>query len=461
MIIIGISLTILIGLAIMLAISSKFTLLEYLSLAFPLGMGFQTFLMSLLDWSNIGITLGGTSLISLIALAGLLFLVFRNLKKDPEFFSRCNPKNFRLPKPNIVWILFTFLIVWFEGMNFYKTVFFPSFDTDSIRGFNFVGMAIAAEGTLKGLSLFNSPNYNFQSDAGLAAYTPFAQLSYAYVYLFGAMASKIVNAMMYLSFLGIFYALLKRVTTHTAAAIFTFMMMITPEMLAFSALSGINLLHTVYAASGLLFAVLWFDKKDPKLLILSAILLSMNCFTRNEGIVFSGVASLLVLYRFFKKDIDWKKSLLFFVTAFFGFIYWMLFLKANQIHSGSDLIITKLFWDGDKIATMYRELKPLYLNTQYYGIGVVVFGLMLLVNLWNVFRKGDQAALLFATFGVILLYTLLIYQIDYVWDKIENVLRYSYKRFFFSFIPLMWFYIAANGITIWVTKKTDNLLYRK
>lgn len=461
MIILGISLSILIGLAIMLAISTRFTLLEYLSLAFPLGMGLQTFLMSLLDWSNIGITLVGTTIISLIALAGLLFLVFRNLKKDPEFLSRCSLKNVKLPKPNLVWILFTFLIIWFEGMNFYKTIFFPSFDTDSIRGFNFVGMAIAAEGTLKGLSLFNSPNYNFQSDAGLASYTPFAQLSYAYVYLFGAMASKIINALMYLSFLGIFYALLKRVTTHTAAAIFTFMMMITPEMLAFSALSGINLLHTVYACSGLLFTVLWFDKKDPKLLILSALLLSMNCFTRNEGIVFSGMASLLVLYRLFTKDIDWKKSLLFFVTAFFGFIYWTLFLKANHIHSGSDLIITKLFWDGDKIATMYRELKPLYLNTQYYGIGVVVFGLMLLGNLWNLFRKGDQVALVVATLGVMFLYTLIIYQIDYVWDSIENVLRYSYKRFFFSFIPLMWFYIATNGITMWATKKSDNLMYRK
>lgn len=461
MIILGITLTLVLGLVVMLAISTKFTLLEYVSLAFPLGMGVQTFLMSLLDWSNIGITLGSTTLISLFVIAGLMVMVYRNLKKDPDFLSRFNLKNLKLPKPNLVWILFTFLILWFEGMNFYKTVFFPSFDTDSIRGFNFVGMAIAAEGTLKGLSLFNSPNYNFQSDAGLASYTPFAQLSYAYVYLFGAMASKIVNAMMYLSFLGIFYSMLKRVTTHTAAAIFTFMMMITPEMLAFSALSGINLLHTVYAASGLLFAVLWFDKKDDKLLMLSAILLSMNCFTRNEGIVFSGMANLLVLFRFFKKDIDRKKSLLFFVTAFFGFIYWTIFLKANQIHSGSDLIITKLFWDGDKIATMYRELKPLYLNTQYYGIGIVLFGLMLLGNLWNLFRKGDQAALVFATLGVMFLYTLIIYQIDYVWDSIENVLRYSYKRFFFSFIPLLWFYIATNGITMWVTKKTDGLLYNK
>ena len=460
MIILGITLSMLLGGTIMLAISTKFTLMEYLSYSFPLGIGTQAFLMSFLDWSNVGITRWGITVFSLIVIAACLLKAFQNLKKDPEFLSRCSLKHFKLPKPNMAWILFTFLILWFEGMNFYKTVYFPTFDTDGIRGFTFAGMAIAAEGTLKGLTLFTSPNYNFQGNAGLSSYAPFAQLAYGYVFLFGATVSKIVNALMFLSLLGIFYSLLKRVTTHTAAAFFTFMMMITPEMLAFSALSGINVLHTVFASSGLLLTVLWFYKKDSKLLILSALLLAMNCLTRNEGIVFSGIASLLVVYRFFTKDIDWKKSLLFFVTAFFGFIYWTLFLKANHIHSGSDLIITKLFWDGDKIATMFRELKPLYLNTQYYGIGVVVFGIMLLGNIWNIFRKGDQVALVVATLGVMFLYTLIIYQIDYVWDSIENVLRYSYKRFFFSFIPLMWFYIATNGITMWATKKSDNLLYR-
>lgn len=461
MIILGIILSLLIGLAIMLAVSFKFTLLEYISMAFPLGIGIQTFLMSLLDWSNIGITLGGTILISLVALAAFLWIASRRLKKEPDFFTQLSLKRFKLPKPNIVWILFILLLVWFESMSFYRTIFFPSFDTDSIRGFNFVGMAIAAEGTLKDLSLFNSPNYNFQSNAGLASYTPFAQLSYAYVYLFGAMASKIINAMMYLSFLGIFYSMLKRVTTHTAAAIFTFMMMITPDMLAFSALSGINVLHAIYACTGMLLTVLWFNSKDSKLLIIAAIMLSMNCFTRNEGIVFSGMASLLVLYRLFTKDINWKQSLAFVFTAFFGFIYWAIFLKANSIHSGSDLIITKLFWDEAKISTMYQELKPLYLNSMYYGIGIYAFFGMVLLNLWNTIRKGDQLALLIVTLGVIFLYTFLIYQIDYVWDSIQNVLRYSYKRFFFSFIPLMWFYVASVGITKWVTQRADNLLYRK
>jgi len=456
----GILLSFILGLSILFAISSRFSILEYVSIAFPLGIGIQTVLMSLLDLMNVKITLVSILAISLVVLFACAWFSWQNIHKDPSFLQRFDLKQFIIPKPNYVWIIFIFLIIYFEGMNFYKTVFFPTFDTDSIRGFNLIGKAIAAEGTIKNLSLLTSSNYPFQGNAGISSYAPFAQLAYAYVYIFGAEASKIVTALMYLSFLGIFYALLKRVTTHSAAAFFTFMMLITPEMLAFSALSGINLLHATFACSGLLLAVLWFEKKDQSLLILSAILLSLNCFARNEGIVFSASASLLVLYRMFQKEIDWKKSLLFFVTAFSGFIYWTIFLKVNQIHTGESLIITKLFWDGDKISTMWRELSVLYTTKEYYGLGIYAFALFLLINLWNLFRKGDKAALIIATLVVMFLYTLLIYQIDYKFDSIENVLRYSYKRFFFSFIPLMWFYIASNKISMWITNKTDNLLYR-
>jgi hypothetical protein len=460
MIVIGILLTLTLGIGIALAISTKFSLLEYLSLAFPLGIGTQAFLMTTLDWVNIPITAASTGLFSLIVLGICCLPMIRNFRNDPEFLDRLFPKGYRLPKPNLVWILFVGLIVWFEGMNFYKTVYFPTFDTDGVRGYNLAGIAISAEHTLKHLSLFTSPNFHLRSDAGLSSYAPLPELTYAYVYLFGAAASKMVNAILFLSFLGIFYAQLARTTTHTVAAICTFLMMITPEMLAFSALSGINVLHAVYACSGLLFAVLWFYQKKPELLVVSALLLAMNCLTRNEGIVFSATASALVLFRWIRKDIHWKKMLLFVGVAFFGFFFWMLYMKTNGIQSGGNLIITKLFWDSEKIDTMARELKTLYLNTDYYGIGVITFGLFLLLNLWNLIRKGDQAATAFAAVGVMLLYTLLIYHINFVWDSLENVLRFSYKRFLFSFIPLMWFYIGTNGIVRWVTEKADKMLYK-
>ena len=460
MILLGLLLSFILGLTVLLAISSKFRLLEYIFLSFPIGIGFQTFLMMLLDWFNLGISRMGITSFSFLLIAALGILAYKKIRNDSSFAQRLDLKSWVLPKPNLVWILFIGLIVWFEWMNFYKTVYLPTFDTDSIRGFDFLARAMSIEGTLKGVSLITNPNYPFQGDAGLSSYAPFAQFAYTYAYLFGAISSKIINALLFLNFLGIFYAMLTRITTHTAAAFFTFMMMITPEMLAFSALSGINVLHTVYAASGLLYTVLWFQKKDQSLLILAAILLSLNCFTRNEGIVFSGIAFLLVCFKLFKKEISWKSVLLFFGIAFFGFIYWNLFLKANQIHSGSSLIILKPFWDAEKASTIFREVKLLFLNTQYYGISILLFGLLILVNLWNIIKKGDQLPLLFATLGVILLYSLLIYQINYVFDRIENVLMFSYKRFIFSFIPLFWFYIATNKSVLWLTSKGDKLLYK-
>ncbi len=461
MIILGILLSILLGMSVLLAISTHFKPLEYLFLAFPIGIGTQTFLMSLLDWVNIGIFLGSTVVASFLAIGVLGFFAHRNIRKNPEFMNQFMLKNWRLPKPNLSWIILVTILIWFEGINFYKTVYFPTFDTDSIRGFDFIGRTVAIEGSLKSLSLFNDPNLNFQGNAGLSSYTPFAQLAYSYAYIFGAEASKIINALMYLSFLGMFYALLKRVTTHTAAAFFTLFMLVTPEMVAFSALSGINVLHAVFASTGLLYAVLWYKNKEHHLLILSGLLLALNCFTRNEGIVFSLVASAIVASQIFFKNIDWKKALLFVLFAFSGFIYWTLFLKANNIHSGNNLIILKPFWDADKFHTIINELNNLYFNKLYYGLSIVAFCAFFVLNLWNIVKRKDQWVLLTAIFGVIFVYTLLIYQIDYVWDSIENVLRFSYKRFLFSFIPLFWFYIATNHLVLWVTQKADGLLYKE
>ncbi|MDR1780778.1 MAG: glycosyltransferase [Tannerella sp.] len=48
-----------------------------------------------------------------------------------------------------------------------------------------------------------------------------------------------------------------------------------------------------------------------------------------------------------------------------------------------------------------------------------------------------------------------------VWDDIHNVLRYSYKRFLFSFVPLVWFYIAANQNVKWLFDKAEEFMFGK
>ncbi|MDR0507617.1 MAG: hypothetical protein LBH32_12510 [Dysgonamonadaceae bacterium] len=56
----------------------------------------------------------------------------------------------------------------------------------------------------------------------------------------------------------------------------------------------------------------------------------------------------------------------------------------------------------------------------------------------------------------LIFYVILVYQINYLWDSIENIMSYSCKRYIFCFVPLAWFYIASSkpvcGIFNWLTK---------
>ena len=42
----------------------------------------------------------------------------------------------------------------------------------------------------------------------------------------------------------------------------------------------------------------------------------------------------------------------------------------------------------------------------------------------------------------IILYYIILYQVDYKWDSINNVLAYSAKRFMFCYVPIAWYYIC-------------------
>jgi hypothetical protein len=89
----------------------------------------------------------------------------------------------------------------------------------------------------------------------------------------------------------------------------------------------------------------------------------------------------------------------------------------------------------------------------------VLFVVVLISNIWHLFKKGDHLVTLLLIFLTWLFYTILVYQIDYVWDSLENVMRYSYKRFLFSFVPLLWFYVAAGRNINLLFEKIDNFIF--
>lgn len=439
MLTLGIILVSLLGFLSINYISARFSWTEQLGLAFPVGIGLQTIFMLVSNLFGFALSAMGvlsSCLLGCGILGGLLYLRRRKWLSEYHF------PEFDFSGSNFVWMLFMVLIVYFEYMNFVKCMYFPTFDRDSLVGFDTIGYVAAREHTFRHLSLFN-PQYMPQiNDAGsYITYAPMVQLSYAFVYLLGAESSKIIPALMYLSLLVAFYGSMKRVVGKTAAATATFFMMITPEMISFSSLSATNIIHAVTASLGVIYVAIYFKQREKRDLYLGSLLLGLNIWTRTDGVVFI-LAALFVVFIDACKGKRWKK-LLPLCASFAPALLWVLFMKMYHFHAES-IAITHPFWDSEKAGLIWKYIKALVTNVQYYGWSFYAFVGSLLLNVWFLLKKRDNLALLTMIVTALALYMVALYQIDYKWDTIHNVLSYSAKRFLFCFMPLVWFFIVSN-----------------
>jgi 4-amino-4-deoxy-L-arabinose transferase-like glycosyltransferase len=451
----GIILASILGFLFINSISSKFTLSEKVGLSFPVGISFVTLMMLLMDAVSIPLTRGYILTGLSIFVAGLITLTVFKWKTNLESFKKSF--TFTFGEINAIWLLFAILIVYVEYLNFLKCIFWPPFDRDSLAGFETIGYIISHEHTLKGLSIFQQDYMtNIHSAGSYITYAPMVQLSYAFVYVLGAETSKIIPGLIYAFFLFSFYSVSKRIVKKTTAAVITFFVLLSPEMLGFSSLSMTNVIHAVFASLGIIYITVWLRERQRRDLFLSAVLLGINGLCRMEGVVFIGAAMCILFVDMLSKK-NWKDFAFYVLIAASGFIIWHIFMKLNGIFA-ENIIITKPFWNAQKVGVIWKYMKSLYVSTTFYGVTFIVFAVGLVVNLWLLIRKRDNLYLLSAILLSMLFYIVLLYQIDYKWDRIENVLSYSAKRFMFCFIPVIWYYIGSNGTVVWVMDRVETFL---
>lgn len=457
MLTLGLLISFLLGFSVLNLISCYFSLLEKIGLSFIIGIAIQTFLMILLDLFGCSLTIPNIFEFTLILIVAVNVYCFRRYK---IWFQQYRQRHYALPDINGVWLLFICLIVYLEYMNFSKGMFYPTFDRDSLAGFDTIGWIVSQEHTFRGLSIFQEDYVTGIHNAGsYITYMPMVQLSYAYVYLLGAETSKIIPSLLYLMFLISFYAGVRRFVGHTGAAVATFFMFITPEMVGFSSLSGTNVIHAIYASLGILYIILWLQNGEKKFLWLSMILMFGNLWIRNEGIVFTGSVLILLLGKAWKEK-QYKSFLFYASITLLPMIFWLLYMKIVGIYA-VNIIISTPFWDQAKMEIIWNYFKSHWSNSQYYGWSFTCFIITLLLNIMNVVRKKDLLNLLMIIFLSVVFYMILLYQINYLWDSIENVLAYSAKRFLFCFIPLLWLYIVANRWGKLLFQKLDQFLSLK
>ncbi|MDR3137903.1 MAG: hypothetical protein LBT73_03390 [Tannerellaceae bacterium] len=469
MLTLGLFTSFLLGFSLLNALTTSLSRLERLGLAFPLGLATQTFLMILLDVANLGLTANNVLILSLVLIAALTAFSFRHPHAFRDFRVALLKRRY-----HAVALLFIALTAYLEYLNWTKCLFFPTFDRDSLCGFDTIGYIIAQEHTLKDLSIFQkSYLHGIDGPGSYINYMPFVQLAYAYVYDLGAESSKIIPALSFLSFLIAFFAVARRFAGTTAAAIITFFTLITPEFIAFSSLSITNVIHAIFASLGLAYTALWLRHTHPAPPVLPppmtsrtpspspssvtpatrnesvvttpALLIAAQLWVRHEGIVFTLAAIAAVCLLAPRK----KQILTFTAISLFPLLLWLSFIQLYDLHAEGVIHLLPLF-DLDKAAVIAHYLAALFDSQNYYGLTFPLFAIAFLCNLPNLLpalrhkRLHEDFPLLGLTFAAFLLYVALLYQLDYKWDSIENVLAYSVKRFLFCFIPLLWLYTFSN-----------------
>lgn len=462
MLTLGIIITIITGFLIIKSYDTKNELhiTEVIGLTFPIGLLIEVSIMTLLDYLRLPLT---TTLILsgnlLIILALLFFLKKRgvNLSFDMDWRE---VKSSILSK-NLVWFALLIMIGYLEYMNFAKCLYFPTFDNDSLVAFDTIGYLFAKEHTISGISFFNA-NYNFEvSGAGsYVAYTPLTQVAYAFVYLFGATTSKLIPALLFASFLFALYGVLQREIKATGAMLVTLFVLLTPEMIAFSSMSGVNVIHAIYASIGTIYAIKWIlkgrNERDVNFWG-SALLLSANLLTRSEGIIFIGASGLFMLLMVVIKTKGWKNFIIWCLITMIPFILWEIHRSVTGMTT-ENFIIKELFYDAEKLSSITNGFKFLFVTEAYYGWTFTVLLISCIITLFFI-RRDKKVWIGWSIFVILIVgYALALYQVDYLWDSIQNVLNYSAKRFFFSFVPLAWYIAATNYPIAKIFEQIDNRL---
>lgn len=428
----------LIGLLGLSRVSLRLPLAERAGFALPVGLCAITLMMALMDWLRIPLTAATLFIITLILLLAAAISLW---PKRRAFLLSLKPKKTDWRWINILWVLALIAVIYLEAINFSKCLLYPTYDRDSMAAFDTFGYVCAQEHTYHLMSLFD-PAYipSLHREGSAMTYMPMLQLSYAYVYAFGASTSKAVPAWLYLTFLIGMYGLCRRRMNRTLSMAILLGIMLTPEMTSFASLSATNVIHACIAGPAAIYVCLWLKKGRRADLRMGGILLLCAQWMRAESVVFTLTALLLVGIRSIRTHR--LRALWLPVAALFPLLFWIAYSHACGLTVPSSAIIPP-YLDGQKFQTILLGIWALLSGADYYGWTFHICLLCVLISIYFYVKGKDSPALPWFFVISLALYIMVLYHINFRWDSLENVLSYSAKRFLFCFVVMAW-YIIGN-----------------
>ena len=442
----------------------KLNFFEWVGLAFPLGL-FQICLsvifldmLGSLPW-NPWLWIMEILLCAVWGIAG--FKKHRN-----ELCKTFSFQSFFL-KPitiNALFLAVMAFVLYISWMNFYNTLYYPTYDPDGKTAFDIVGYVMSKEHTIRNLSIFQAEENPFIHNPGSCiGYTPLLQISYAYVYWADAQTSKSIVALLFVSMMLVVYGAGRRSMGKTASILFVFAIISTPKLLEISSWSLTNVMLLVFSTMAVIYALLWInsgvgDEDRSFYKKISCILFAASIMVRIEGFVVPAVTGLILLWIVWgKRRMKFREVLLWGCGVLLPFIIWTFYQKAVGLSTES-FFIAKPFWDFGKAVQIYSSFKQSFSYRLYYGFVFWYAIAACVASLYFVYKKKDNLYGFVILFGSIFFYGLTLYHVDYVWDTLERVLADSSMRFFLLFVPIAWYGIFTCYPMRWFLDKMERAL---
>lgn len=451
----------LLGLSVMLLISRKYTLAELVGYSFLIGIGLETFFLFLLDVVGVKYSPGlliGLNAALILAINGANYKGLLSLKEEFKAPS------FGVKDINLVAVFIFCFIAYLFYVITVKNLYWPSTEHDSIGSFDKLARVMAIEGKLK-ISLFD---YNLEGAGGV--YPPLYHAAMAYTYIFGSVTAKVITTLFFLSLLTTFYSLVNLFVGSTAAMLFTFILMVTPELFSHAALGLGNLPTTAYVAPAALATYAWLQKRDKKYFWFGAITMAFAIWIRSDTIVFIA-AALLVMGIDFLRHKNWKEFATYAGIIVSPFIIWNLYLKLKIQAAQEARFDLGIGYNTERVDLMSNYINAYLFGGQHgavdggqlYGLVFILFFVFVFLNLAWMYKAGWKQVIMDSLYPIaffatsFILYAAVFYLIN---EKTQNAPMYSlmessFKRGLFYFVPLALFYVAAGPISTFLFGKLE------
>ncbi|MFH1753511.1 MAG: glycosyltransferase family 39 protein [Candidatus Omnitrophota bacterium] len=374
--------TILIGWSLLKIISgrkSETALLVEASLAFGIGMGAVSLEMLIFYFFGLSLTL--INLLLPWAPVVICGFIFSNKSIKP---ARGIPAGLTLfEKLLLAGIAFQLALIFFRA--FLK----PLESFDSIAMYAMKSKIIFLSGMIP-RDFFTSITQRLPNPD----YPLLLPLVEVWVYTFlGKISDLLVKAVFpsyLLSFLIIFYSLLKRVVSRKGALLFTFILATIPQFINFATVGYADIILAYYYSIGAIYLYLWIKERRTADLVISGIFSGFAVLTKNEGMMLFLVNIILLawyLVKGFNRDLL-KKAAIYAVIALMIAGPWLIIRSSNGLEN--DLLKFKemgpqRFFDTfkrlDRVPLILYEYQKQFFGPKKWNIVWIIFLALLAMNI--------------------------------------------------------------------------------